>query len=206
MKTLFKKLNQRGFAHWAVPALVIVIIGAVGTYVLSASHADNTTTNISAAAANIKLTSYTLLGSIPASSLYDVKVPPPKAEQPSMKIYACTVSVGPQADTLQFIGVLSKGVPATISTNWYDDLNLSSSATTDNIVSNKVTQFTYQNNIWTAKKNGKVTQSAIVSTDQFDPGVITDFYVWASGSYGGSVYPNINNHPNVTQIATCGKS
>ena len=35
-----KKLNQKGFAHWIMPAIVIVIIAAIGTYVLTASHAD----------------------------------------------------------------------------------------------------------------------------------------------------------------------
>lgn len=35
------KLNQKGFAHWIVPILVIVAIGAIGTYLLSASHADS---------------------------------------------------------------------------------------------------------------------------------------------------------------------
>jgi hypothetical protein len=35
-----KKLNQKGFAHWVVPALVVVLIAAVGTRVLLGSHAD----------------------------------------------------------------------------------------------------------------------------------------------------------------------
>lgn len=35
-----RKLNQKGFAHWVVPALVIVIIAAIGTYVLAGGHAD----------------------------------------------------------------------------------------------------------------------------------------------------------------------
>jgi hypothetical protein len=35
------KLNQKGFAHWIVPILVIVAVGAIGTYLLTASHADS---------------------------------------------------------------------------------------------------------------------------------------------------------------------
>jgi len=38
-----KKLNQHGMAHWLVPALVVVLIAAVGTHVLLGSHADSLT-------------------------------------------------------------------------------------------------------------------------------------------------------------------
>jgi hypothetical protein len=41
MKLRLKKLNQRGIAHWIVPALVVVLIAAVGTRVLLGSHADS---------------------------------------------------------------------------------------------------------------------------------------------------------------------
>lgn len=34
------KLNQKGFAHWIVPILVIVAIGGIGTVLLMKSHAD----------------------------------------------------------------------------------------------------------------------------------------------------------------------
>ena len=36
-----KKLNQKGFTHWIVPALIILVIAAIGTYVLTGSHADS---------------------------------------------------------------------------------------------------------------------------------------------------------------------
>ncbi len=35
-----KKLNQSGIAHWIVPVLVVLIIAAVGTRILTTSHAD----------------------------------------------------------------------------------------------------------------------------------------------------------------------
>jgi hypothetical protein len=34
-----KKLNLKGFAHWIIPALVVVVIGAIGTYLVVGSHA-----------------------------------------------------------------------------------------------------------------------------------------------------------------------
>ena len=40
---LFKKLNQAGAAHFVVPAFVILVIGAIGTVVFIASHADTVT-------------------------------------------------------------------------------------------------------------------------------------------------------------------
>lgn len=41
MKNL-KKLNAKGFAHWIVPVLAIVVIGGIGSYVyLRQSHADS---------------------------------------------------------------------------------------------------------------------------------------------------------------------
>lgn len=36
-----KKLNMRGFAHWIIAAAVVVVIGGIGTYVLTQSHADS---------------------------------------------------------------------------------------------------------------------------------------------------------------------
>jgi hypothetical protein len=35
-----RKLNQKGFAHWILPAVVIVTIASIGAYVLTGSHAD----------------------------------------------------------------------------------------------------------------------------------------------------------------------
>jgi lysophospholipase L1-like esterase len=35
-----KKLNTKGFAHWLIPALALVVIGGIGSYMLNASHAD----------------------------------------------------------------------------------------------------------------------------------------------------------------------
>lgn len=35
-----KKLNQKGFAHWIIPALVVVAIGGIGTVFLTQSHAE----------------------------------------------------------------------------------------------------------------------------------------------------------------------
>jgi hypothetical protein len=34
-----KKLNAKGFAHWIIPALAVVVIGGIGTYMITASHA-----------------------------------------------------------------------------------------------------------------------------------------------------------------------
>jgi hypothetical protein len=48
MKKPINKLNQRGFAHWVLPLLVIVVIAAIGTYVLTGSHADELTKPTSA--------------------------------------------------------------------------------------------------------------------------------------------------------------
>lgn len=39
----FKKLNAKGFAHWVIPALAIVIIGGIGGVMLTLSHADTVT-------------------------------------------------------------------------------------------------------------------------------------------------------------------
>jgi hypothetical protein len=36
-----KKLNAKGFAHWVIPALVIVVVGGIGSYLLTQSHADS---------------------------------------------------------------------------------------------------------------------------------------------------------------------
>lgn len=36
----FKKLNASGFAHWVIPAVVLVLIGGIGSYLLTQSHAD----------------------------------------------------------------------------------------------------------------------------------------------------------------------
>ncbi|MGH7241154.1 MAG: hypothetical protein ACREGB_02555 [Candidatus Saccharimonadales bacterium] len=42
-----KKLNAKGFAHWILPAVVLVIIGGIGSYLLTASHADAAFTSAS---------------------------------------------------------------------------------------------------------------------------------------------------------------
>lgn len=39
MKNL-KKLNAKGFAHWIIPALVVVVIGGIGAYLVTQSHAQ----------------------------------------------------------------------------------------------------------------------------------------------------------------------
>jgi hypothetical protein len=36
----FQKLNSKGFSHLLVPLVAIVVIGGIGTYLLTASHAD----------------------------------------------------------------------------------------------------------------------------------------------------------------------
>lgn len=36
------KLNVKGFAHWIIPALVVVVIGGIGAYLVVGSHADAT--------------------------------------------------------------------------------------------------------------------------------------------------------------------
>jgi cytoskeletal protein RodZ len=148
---------------------------------------------------------YTDIGTIPAASLYDVKVPPPASEQPDMTIYACINNLGSQTATVQTIGVLSYGVPQAADSAWYADLDLSSSASSDNIVSTKTTTYSYTDNTWQNNGGtaGSVNATSTVTTDEFNPGVVNDFYVWASGSYGDSTWPGINNHPNVTQLATC---
>lgn len=38
-----KKLNLSGFAHWIMPALVVAVIGGIGTYLIVGSHADTPT-------------------------------------------------------------------------------------------------------------------------------------------------------------------
>src|SRR6478752_3033314 len=36
-----KKLNAKGFAHWIIPALVVLVVGSIGSFVyLRSSHAD----------------------------------------------------------------------------------------------------------------------------------------------------------------------
>lgn len=35
-----RKLNAKGFAHWIVPAVVVAIVGGIGAYMLTQSHAD----------------------------------------------------------------------------------------------------------------------------------------------------------------------
>jgi hypothetical protein len=40
-----RKLNQKGFSHLVLPFLIIVTIGAIGTYVLLRTHADSVTTS-----------------------------------------------------------------------------------------------------------------------------------------------------------------
>lgn len=36
-----KKLNQKGFAHWIVPVVVMILVALIGVRVLTGSHADN---------------------------------------------------------------------------------------------------------------------------------------------------------------------
>jgi hypothetical protein len=40
---IIKKLNTYGFTHWVIPALVILIVGGIGTYLLTVGHADTPT-------------------------------------------------------------------------------------------------------------------------------------------------------------------
>lgn len=54
-----KKLNEKGMAHWIVPTFVVALIAVVGVRVLAGSHADNTTLDVTPAAAT---TSGTLEG------------------------------------------------------------------------------------------------------------------------------------------------
>lgn len=53
-----KKLNQKGFAHWIMPSIVVLIIAAVGTRLLLGSHADTPTwqTYFSVSTKNAKVT------------------------------------------------------------------------------------------------------------------------------------------------------
>jgi hypothetical protein len=44
----FHNLNTKGFAHWVIPAFAIVVIGGIGTYMLTASHADSCSSTSSA--------------------------------------------------------------------------------------------------------------------------------------------------------------
>ena len=71
-----KKLNQSGIAHWMVPALVVLMIAAVGTRVITNSHADSV--NSSAAISGIAKTKQdlTLAGtlSVPGSQINDFAV------------------------------------------------------------------------------------------------------------------------------------
>jgi hypothetical protein len=39
-----KKLNTKGFAHWILPVLVVGVIAAIGTYVITSSHAEKCVT------------------------------------------------------------------------------------------------------------------------------------------------------------------
>ncbi|HWT55759.1 MAG TPA: hypothetical protein VN031_01860 [Candidatus Microsaccharimonas sp.] len=85
----FKKLNAKGFAHWVIPALAIVVIGGIGSYVyLRQSHADpiahaivTNTGSGARAPITVPLGSYKFTGS-------DVNVIQAVSVPPNIKYYA----------------------------------------------------------------------------------------------------------------------
>ena len=149
--------------------------------------------------------SYSNLGSIPVAILYNVKSPPAANQQPAMTIYACIKNLGGNTAYVQSYGVLSYPVAQGSAAAWNVSLALSSSPANENIISYKSGQYTYATNGWqnSGGPAGTVNRSAVITSANFNPGVISDFYVWASGSYGGAVWAPVNNHPNATQLAQC---
>jgi hypothetical protein len=121
-----------------------------------------------------------------------------------MTIYACVVNS--KVPEVQFIGVLSYSVPQALSTNWYAILDISSSATADSPINDKGVSYDFKNNSWVNNEgvSGTVNEATVASSGQLSyPTATTDFYVWAYGSYGGATLTPINDHPNITQLATC---
>lgn len=53
-----QKLNLKGFAHWIIPALVVAVIGGIGTYLVIGSHALVPTPNGGGKATHSELLQY----------------------------------------------------------------------------------------------------------------------------------------------------
>jgi hypothetical protein len=121
-----------------------------------------------------------------------------------MTLYACIKNTGTNADVIQTLGVLAYGVPQASSPNWYVGLDLSSSSSADNVISSKTTDYHYQGHSWqnAGGASGTVNVSSPVTSDTVNPN-LTDYYVWANGSYDGVIINNATSHPNVTQLAAC---
>jgi hypothetical protein len=184
--------------------------GSTATAGSSGASAAKPKTSSAGAPANSSAASssqgnYSNLGSVSAASLYNVKSPPPSSQQPAMTIYACIKNLGGNTAYVQAYGVLSYPAAQGSAAAWNVSLSLSSSPANENIISSKSGQYTYATNGWqnSGGPSGTVNRSNVITTANFNPGVISDFYVWASGSYGGAVWGYINNHPNVTQLAQC---
>jgi len=206
MKRYFKRLDSSGFSHDILAVLFVVVFAIGGVAYLVGSHADNLpANNTSANASNANFASYTKIGTISAKKLYDVKVPPPTTEQPSMAIYACYVNGGNDSGYVVFVAELSKAIPGSISSSWYDNLDLSSSPTADNVISTKSGTLSYSNNSWVSNSKSLAKQSTVISTAPINPGAVTDYYIWANGSYQNVIYNVLSSHPNVTNLATCSK-
>jgi len=149
-------------------------------------------------------TGYTFIGTISASTLYNVKVPPSSYEQPYMSLYACVRYTNASTAVVQVLDNLSYGVPVSAANAWFSGLDLSSSPTTDNVISTKTTTYGYQDNGWVnnSGKTGMVNQSTMITTAPFSL-PMESYYIWAYGSYDGTVWSSVNNHPSATQLHTC---
>ena len=203
MKSL--KITQEGIAHYVVPLLIVLGSAIAGAGYIVSSHADSPTTNTSLASSTI-LSGWTKIGTISPAKLYNVKVPPPTNEQPNMNIYACKISTAPSTITVAFMAHLGHNIPFNISSSWYDSMDLSSSSTQNNVISNKTSTFSLTNNIWDENnKNTNTRFSQSVNFPSINPGVVTNYYIWASGSYQNVIQNTINNHPNVTSLVDCQK-
>jgi hypothetical protein len=203
-----KKLNQLGFSHEFLAAFIVVTFAVVGVGYLVSSHADPanpSNVSVNTSSSSVNLSKFTLLGKIPTKSLYIGRLQPPSSESPSMSFYACTVNVSFKTYYLDMFATLSSGVPQSAAGSWYDGIDLSSSNTENNIVSSGSKQYSYQSNGWIENKNNTDTdRSVMTETANFQPDVITSLYVWAEGSYGGSAWSQLSNHPDVTTLKACG--
>lgn len=157
---------------------------------------------------------YTNLGTISSATLYTAPSsyyngnPPASNLQPAMTIYACFKSTGTYAGYMKAFALLAYGIPQSVSSNYTFGFHFSVSPTVDDPVTNKVLVYWYSMDSWlnNGVTNGNVNQSNTINSDSIS-GVSGDYFLWA----GGDVYPgtgkgithDIDNHPNVTQLATC---
>lgn len=191
-----KTLNEAGAGHYVLPVIVVAVIALIGVKVLTGSHADSIDSTQATTNTNkVSLSNFTLLGKIASSDLYNVKVPPSADEQPVMKIFACSNNLANGQSSVEYISALSYAIPAWVGNYWNVYIALSSSNTTNTQTAS------YQNNNWLPNSNGNATQSTLQTTGPISNPSTT--YLWASGSFGGTVYQPVSNHPSVSQLKSC---